>query len=236
MTMTPDDTGSTRLGGDRGTTDVRRGGADTEVRPQDTEVLRQDRVTHETPVNVNVPAQRGDQVRWGPVWAGLLVALATFLLLELAFFALGWLTLDPGQNEPGTSAGWISGLIGLFAFFLGGLTAGATAMWKGLDSGLLHGILVWALGVVAFLFLTLFGGGQLLGTFGDLTTRVINLGRVTGNVSPADVQSAVDNAKSAASWAVLGLGLAVVASALGGVLGSKIWPRGQAAGDRNGRI
>lgn len=40
---------------------------------------------------------------------------------------------------------------------LGGLTAGATAMWRGVQSGLLHGILVWALGVVAFAFLTLFG-------------------------------------------------------------------------------
>ena len=102
------------------------------------------------------------------MWAGLVVALPTFLLLELAFFALGWLT--PGANDAGAGYAVITGLLGLFAFFLGGLTAGSTAMWRGVRSGLLHGIMVWALGVVSFLFLTLFGGGALFGSLADVLT------------------------------------------------------------------
>lgn len=203
---------------DREVTDVRPGHLD--------EPVHRDPVRHDTAqrssVDVALPGPRGDQIRWGAVWAGLVVALATFLLLEVAFFALGWLTLDPGPDE-GSTAGWVTGLIGLFAFFLGGLTAGATAMWHGLRTGLLHGIVVWALGVVSILGLALAGGSSLLGSFGDVANQVINLRDLAGDVSDADVQSAVDSARDASSWAILGLGLAVVAAALGGLLGAKMW-------------
>ena len=232
------DAGASRLGGDEAETANYQGGYEgaypagsptQDLRPAmsadtqriDERVLREQQVVREAPVNVNVPGQRGDQVRWGPVWAGLIVALPTFLLLELAFFALGWLDL----GQPGNQASLVSGLIGLFAFFLGGLTAGATAMWRGLNTGLLHGILVWALGVVAFLFLTLFGGGALLGTFGTIAAQVVNLNQLTANAPEVQAQQAIDTARDAASWAVLGLGLSIVASALGGVIGAKIWPR-----------
>lgn len=172
------------------------------------------------PVNVAVPEQRRDQVRWGPVWAGLIVALPTFLLLELAFFALGWLT--PGANNAGAGTPVMTGLIGLFAFFLGGLTAGATTMWRGIRSGLLHGILVWALGVVAFLFVTLFGGGALFGSLADVLTQTTALQRT--NVPDVNVAQAVQTARDAAGWAVLGLGLSWAAATLGGILGAKMWP------------
>ncbi|SDQ63378.1 permease [Quadrisphaera sp. DSM 44207] len=177
--------------------------------------------TRDEPVNVAVEAQRRDRVRWGPVWAGLIVALPTFLLLELVFLALGW--LDLGVGAGGTNAGWVSGLLGLLAFFLGGLTAGATAMWRGADDGLLHGILVWALGVVAFLFLTLLGGGALFGSLAGAVTQVVDLQQL--NAPDIDPAQAVATARSAASFAVLGLGLAVIASALGGLLGARTWPR-----------
>lgn len=204
-----------------GARDVRPSG--THAAHDTSTVVRQDTVT--TPVQVNVPEQqtRADQVRWGPVWAGLTIALPTFILLELVFLALGWLDISEGGNQ----AGWATGLIGLFSFFLGGLTAGATAMWRGVNTGLLHGILVWALGVVAFLALTLFGGGALLGTFGNIATNVLDVGQVASNVDVPQLsaQEATDAAQSAASWAVLGLGLTILASALGGVIGAKMWPR-----------
>ncbi len=193
------------------------------IRPvrQDTLVTNTEHHDAPRPMNVAVPEQRRDQVRWGPVWAGLIVALPTFLLLELAFFALGWLT--PGANNAGAGAPVITGLIGLFAFFLGGLTAGATTMWRGVRSGLLHGILVWALGVVAFLFLTLFGGGSLFGSLADVLTQTTALQRT--NVPDVNVAQAVQAARDAAGWAVLGLGLSWAAATLGGVLGAKMWPR-----------
>jgi hypothetical protein len=177
------------------------------------------------PVNVAVGAERQDGVRWGPVWAGLLTALTTFLLLELLFYAFGWLDLDPGA---GSSSGLVTGILALVAFFIGGLIAGATALWKGLFSGLLHGFLVWALGVVAIIALTFFGAGALLGSFGSLTNQL--------GVGPQEVQSATDvsktetnqassTAKDAAAPAFWGLFLPLGAAMVGGLIGSKIWPR-----------
>lgn len=209
---------------DREVVDVQPGpmaGTDR-VEPVTREAAPPPREAHEDPsVDVRLPEGKDDQIRWGPVWAGLIVALATFLLLEIGFYAAGWLTLDP--NDPGTTAGWISGIIGLLAFLLGGLTAGATAKWNSVRTGLLHGIVVWALGVVAFLFLTLFGGASLLGNFGDVAAQVLNLNQLAGDVPDIGVQQAVDSTRDAASWAFLGLGLSIIASAVGGLLGAKLW-------------
>jgi hypothetical protein len=203
-----------------------------EPRTREETVVREEReVQHpapvaQTPVNVEVEAEGHDGVRWGPVWAGLLTALSSFLLLELLFYGLGWLTIDPGATTPGNNAGWVSGILALVAFFLGGLVAGATAMYKGLSSGLLHGFLVWALGVLAILFLTLFGGGALLGSFADLIDKFLNL-RQTASVNPAEATTLAETTKDAALPAFFGLALPLAASMLGGLIGSKMWPRNQ---------
>ena len=56
---------------------------------------------HEEVRQGTVPAVRGDRVRWGPVWAGLVIALGTYLLLQLALLATGITDLaDPGTQGP----------------------------------------------------------------------------------------------------------------------------------------
>ncbi|MGY1719788.1 permease [Blastococcus sp. SYSU DS0552] len=165
------------------------------------------------------PPTRRDRVRWGPVWAGLIVAVPTFLLLQLATLALGWWDMGGGD---GNNADLISGINGLLALFLGGLTAGATALWRGVSEGLLHGILVWALTVVTIVLLTLFGGGALLGSLAGVVTDVAGIQQA--NLPDIQAGQAAETARSAASWAVLGLGLSIIASALGGVIGAKMWP------------
>ena len=177
------------------------------------------------PVNVAVGAERRDGVRWGPIWAGLLTALTTFLLLELLFFALGWLTLDPGTNDQGSSADLVTGILALVGFFLGGLVAAATALWKGLTSGLLHGFMVWALGVATFLVLTFLGAGTLLGSFGSLANQFGVGPQEVQQTTNVDTGDALANAKDAAWPAFLGLFLPLAASLLGGLVGSKMWPR-----------
>jgi hypothetical protein len=108
------------------------------------------------------------------------------------------------------------------------LIAGATAIWKGLFSGLLHGFLVWALGVVAFIALTFFGGSALLGSFGDLTSQ-LGVGpqqlQEATEVSGSEADEIASTAKDAAAPAFWGLFLPLAASMLGGLIGSKIWPR-----------
>jgi hypothetical protein len=182
----------------------------------------QDNDNDVAPVNVAVGAERQDGVRWGPIWAGLLTALTTFLLLELLFYWLGWLDLA------GNSSGLTTGILALVAFFLGGLVAGATTIWKGLFSGLLHGFLVWALGVVAFIALTFFGGSALLGSFGSLSND-LGVGpqqvQSTTNVTNSEANQVTNTAKDASGPAFWGLFLPLASSMLGGLIGSKMWPR-----------
>lgn len=224
------------------TTDYGRRDASIPVReeygePRQTQVREETAVHHEArpvpqttsaPVNVAVGAERQDGVRWGPIWAGLLTALTTFILLELLFYALGWLTLDPGSNQPGTTKWLMTGILALVAFFLGGLVAGATTIWKSLFSGLLHGFMVWALGVAAFIALTFFGGSALLGSFGSLAHQ-LGVGpqqvQKSAHVTNSEADRLAAQAKDASGPAFWGLFLPLASAMLGGLIGTKVWPR-----------
>ncbi|TWH72189.1 permease [Modestobacter roseus] len=176
--------------------------------------------TGTAPVLVSGSSSRRDRVRWGPVWAGLIVAVPTFLLLQVATLAVGW--WDVGANDGASNADWLSGVNGLIALFLGGLTAGATALWRGFAEGLLHGILVWALTVVTLVVLTLFGGGALFGSLAGVVTDVASIQQA--NLPDIAAGQAADVARNSAEWAALGLGLSIAAAAIGGVIGAKMWP------------
>lgn len=182
-------------------------------------------------VQLSTPPQRDDEVRWGPIFAGLVVALGIFLLLELVAFAVGLIDLGQGSST-GATSGIVSGIIGLIAFFVGGLTAAASGMWRSTSAGLLQGIMVWATSIIAILALSVIGGGALLGSFGSIASQLVSPDQVASAASSASANApqispaqALSTARSAASYAVLGLGLTFIASALGGLVGAKIWPR-----------
>lgn len=168
------------------------------------------------------PIERRDRARWGPVWAGALITLPVFFVLQSFFFAVGWLDLGIGTGVTSTAASIVSAILGLIAFFIGGLAAAAFAMWRGMESGLLQGILVWALATVGIIFLSLLGGGALLGSLADVVTQLGSLQQLQGSgVNPAQVLGTV---REAAGWSALWLGLTALTAALGGLAGSKIWP------------
>ncbi len=176
---------------------------------------------HEEVRQGTVPAVRGDRVRWGPVWAGLVIALGTYLLLQLALLATGITDLA----DPGTGDGIATAIVAAIAFFVGGLAVGATAMWRGADDGLLNGVVMWAVALVALVALSAIGGGIALGSID--TTQVFE--EVTSG-DPA--QALGDEAQETAAWALLGLGVALVASAIGGAVGARTWPSER----RGGRV
>jgi hypothetical protein len=157
-----------------------------------------------------------DMVRWGPLWAGVMVALAAYLVLQLAVFALD-LYSDEGA--------WWSSISALVAFFIGGLVVGATALWHGAGQGAVNGAVMWAFATVGLLLLAVLGGGTLAG---PVSTVAADLGAIQDlNLQnpPADqVNQALQGARDAAGWALLGLGSSLVASVAGGVAGAKIWP------------
>ena len=174
---------------------------------------------------------RRDRVRWGPIWAGAAVALTTFIVLQLLFFALGWLDLGLDGGGAGRTAGVVTGVLALIAFFVGGLTAGASMMWRNAGDGMLHGVLVWALSVLGILALALIGGSALLGPLAGFAAQAPNAAQAAQNV---DTAQALNTARDTAGWTALGLGAAVAAAAIGGVAGSKIWP-GRTNTDAEGR-
>src|ERR687896_2233904 len=151
------------------------------------------------------------QLRWGPIWAGLLTALGLFTLLTLLAVAVG-LQATPGADEdPGVVGGIVTGIIALVAFFVGGFVAAWAADLSHPGRSLLNGFLVWALWLVLLLLIAAFGAGQIFGIAGDL------FGPVRVDAPEVDVRTLRDGAWSS----LLALALTAAAAALGGVVGAR---------------
>ena len=180
-----------------------------------------------TPVGSDVNADAGwlgngqrDRVRWGPIWAGLLTALGTFLLLTTAAVAIGALAVDSGASadDSGAASGIASAIIALLAFLVGGYVAARTAGVIGRGYGALNGFLVWALGVVLILALAAFGLGSLFGASGDLFAQYQQMGQPQPDVDP---ESVVDGIRNGSISAFIGMLLPAIAATLGGLFGSR---------------
>lgn len=176
---------------------------------------------------------RRDSVRWGPIWAGLVTALTTFLLLQLLALGIGLVGIGPSE----TGGAWVSAILGLIAFFIGGAVAGITSAVRGPIPGLVNGFLVWALGVLVILLLSALGLGQIFGALGNVVGQVGILqdiqqgGANAPDVNPAQVASA---ARTGALGAFFGLLLSAVAAMAGGLIGgSPSEPIGNMARDEN---
>jgi hypothetical protein len=162
--------------------------------------------------------ERRDRIRWGAVWTGALTTLSTYIVLQLLFFALGWLDLG---GDSGTTRALVSGVLALVAFFLGGAAAGASALWHRANDGMVNAVVAWAITVITLLGFALIGGGALLGSLAEVATQFADLRNPAQGV---DVARATQTARDSAGWAALGLGLSMAVSALGGSIGAKLWP------------
>lgn len=185
-----------------------------------------------------------DRVRWGPIWAGLLTALTTLLLLSLLGLAVGLTAVDaeraareggvPLATGVGTAI-W-GALSAILAFLLGGFVAGRTAAIFNRRWGALNGALVFLLGVPVILYLAGTAIGGLLGTLGnyaaglDIDPNQVRAaaqgaanqaGQAAQNAPAEQVGRAAENARNGAWGTLLGLLLGLGASALGGALGTR---------------
>ena len=164
---------------------------------------------------------RRDRVRWGAVWAGLITAIATFLLLSTAAVAIGAQAVESGAqaDESSMASAIASGVIALLAFLVGGFVAGKAAGVLGRGYGALNGFLVWALGIVLILALAAFGLGSLFGASGDLFSQYRQMGQPQPeNVDPNAVVEGIRNGSIGALIAML---LPAIAATVGGLLGSR---------------
>lgn len=163
---------------------------------------------------------RLDRIRWGAVWIGALTTFAVNIVLQLLFFAFGWLTIG---GAPGTTtAAVVSVVIGLLAFFLGGMATGSSTVWDTPADGVVNALAVWVLTTMLLVGLALAGGGALAGYAGSAFP-----GLGTGGAG------VVGLAREAAGWSVLAMGGSAVAAAIGGAVGARMWP---GAAQRTARV
>ena len=164
---------------------------------------------------------RLERVRWGAIWAGLITAIGTFLLLTTAAVAIGAVAVDSGTETETASmaSGIASAVIALVAFFAGGFVAGRTSGVVGRGYGALNGFLVWALGVVIILALAAMGVGALFGAAGDLFAQYQQMG--SPQPEGVDQGTVVDSIRNGSIGAFLGMLLPAIAATVGGLLGSR---------------
>jgi hypothetical protein len=201
-----------------------------------------DRTITNTPVvartDVDV-SQLRDRVRWGPILAGLVSALATLLILGLLGVAVG-LTAAAGTpggganaaanqaNNYSTGAAIWAAVSALIAFFIGGFVAARTSAVYGKRWGWINGALVWAVTLPLLLWLAGSGASGLLNALGfninDFTNAVsntVNNPATNPANNPAVVQNTTETARNGAWGALIALLLGLVASALGGLAGGR---------------
>jgi len=173
-----------------------------------------------------------DRLRWGPVFAGLLTAIATMLVLTVLGLAFNLSVFDPssdGDKVKASVVAWSAGSA-IIAFFLGGWVAGKTAAIYTKEQAALNGIMVGVAGLALILWLVSTGLGNLLGGIGSDLHNIAEVARANLNGNDASAaaanarQTAIDNYESArnGAWGTLGgLLLALGASSLGGLTGFK---------------
>ncbi|MDD7964013.1 hypothetical protein [Actinomycetospora lemnae] len=153
-------------------------------------------------------ADSGRPTRWGPAWTGALVAVPVFVVLQLLFTALGWLSVGVDGPGSGAAASIVSAVLAIIALFVGGLAGGTASGSHAVSAdAALQGAMTWALAVVGLLVLGAVGGGVLAGSLGTV-------GSLGGAVT-------VDAVQSAAGWAALWLGVAAVAAIAGSIVGAR---------------
>lgn len=178
------------------------------------------------------------RVRWGAVFAGLVVALALEAVLTLLGTAIGLTAMDDGAGRGiGIGAGiWLIVSV-LISLYVGGLVTGRLAGVLTRGDGALHGILMWGLSTVLALWLlgsgvsSVLGGAMQVASSGAAATagtvaqggrpaqRVDSAARSMMDTIQQSAGEVVDTAREGAArgawFALLGLVLSAGAAALG---------------------
>jgi hypothetical protein len=139
------------------------------------------RIRDAPPTSPEISAEDGRTMRlsrisWGAVFAGVVVALATQLLLNLLGMGFGAAALNPGSGDSPSAMSFSIGagiwfaLSSILAALAGGYTAGKLAGVQNEATGSWHGLTTWALAtLVVFYLLSSTLGGILGGAYRGMT-------------------------------------------------------------------
>ena len=159
----------------------------SDVYQADTPRIRDAPPTSPTMPAEDVRTMMLSRISWGAVFAGVVVALATQLLLNLLGMGIGAATLSPGTGDTPSAMSFSIGagiwfaLSSILAALAGGYAAGKLAGVPNEATGSWHGLTTWALAtLVVFYLLSSTLGGILGGAYRGMTNV---LGGVTSAVS-----------------------------------------------------
>jgi hypothetical protein len=171
-----------------------------------------------------------DQVRWGPIIAGLVTALSTQLVLSALGVAVGMSSIG-GSGAPRSEAGGVGTNIGiwsiislLISLFTGGWVAARAAGRMSRNTALLNGAILWASTLALSAWLLSSGVTGAFGLVASNASTIINQVPPNAAVQTPEItaQQARDLAGNAAkvSWSfvlgsLLGLAAALTGSAAG---------------------
>lgn len=152
------------------------------------------------------PPQGPQLVRWGSVFSGTIIAVATFVLLDAL-----WLALSFGSHVHFfySNLSWFIGGTAIFCLYLGGMIAGLTSGARGAGAGAMGGLTTW---------------GLLVLVVGALAAPTLGIGHIPHTVTAGGRTYSINYLTYwSAFWSVLiGLGAAVIGGILGGITNRRV--------------
>lgn len=146
------------------------------------------------------------RVRWGAVFAGVVLGLALLALLTTLWFALAF---NSNMETVRANLEWYVGITAIVCLFIGGVLAGWLSGVRGAGAGMFNGITMWGLILIVALAVGI-----------PAIFNVFNLGRVTSITDGTGLtDSGVAGALWASFWTILG---GFIASGLGGLIGGAV--------------
>lgn len=176
-----------------------------------------------------------DRVRWGPIISGLVVALATQLVLSALFGAIGAGSVE-NSGAPRTISSGVASNVGigsiiglLISLFTGGWVTARACGPMSRNTALLNGAILWAttLALSSWLLASGVSGafGVAASNAGEVINQVqqqgVNLPQNTPNVSAQQAREAASSVRQGLWWFVLGSLLSLLASMIGAVVGTR---------------
>lgn len=168
-----------------------------------------------------------DRIRWGPIIAGIFVAIATQLILSALGAAIG---LTVGATGGALGVGIWSIISLLIALFVGSWVAAAGCSPMNKKTAMLHGLILWAttLAISAWLLASGVSGafGIAASNAGEVLNQVQQPGGISvpnqvPNVPNTQLQQVADSSAKAAWYFIIGSLLGLAASLIGASVGAK---------------
>lgn len=179
-------------------------------------------------------AEYRDRVRWGPIVAGLAIALCLQLILSALGTAIG-ATGIANSDAPRTNADNVGTAVGiwsivslLISLFLGGLVTSRASGPLNKNTALLNGAVLWAATLIIGAFLVTSGVSGTFGVVASNAGEIINQTQQSGtnlptnapNVSAQQAREIASNISKVSGSFALGSLFGLIASMIGSSVGN----------------